>query len=309
MLVTGAGGPAGINVIKDLAGYYHVVAVDASPYSEGFILADEYYIVPLAYNPTFIDKLLAIIHSRDVDLVIPTVDEEIDVLARASENNEELSRLVSEGKLVLHPLATVSLCLDKLLLYEYLSKTMPEIVPNYSTNPRELEPKIIVRKPRRGRGGRGIAIGRREDFKPSQGFFYVEYLPGREWTVDVLTNREGESLVAVPRIRVKVRGGVSVIGKVVLNEDILNIVKQLTKTIKFTGPLNIQFKEDEQGRPKLQEINLRFSGGLDITIAAGAPLPRILVDIWTTGHSELLTIIRIREGIYYKIYNVYHARG
>ena len=39
--------------------------------------------------------------------------------------------------------------------------------------------------------------------------------------------------------------------------------------LKFIGPINIQFKLDSQGIPKLVEINPRLSGGFPITAASG----------------------------------------
>ncbi|MEM3927164.1 MAG: ATP-grasp domain-containing protein [Desulfurococcaceae archaeon] len=76
----------------------------------------------------------------------------------------------------------------------------------------------------------------------------------------MLTDRSGDEIVVVPRVRLKTRGGVSVVGEVKLNESILYYTREIIKKIKFNEPLNIQFKEDSIGFPKLQEINVRFSG-------------------------------------------------
>ena len=119
------------------------------------------------------------IRSRGVSLVIPTVDEEIDVLAGEVEKGGEVAKLVNKDKIVLHPVDTVRSCLDKLLFYDYVSMRVPEIVPEYPVDPDELESSIVVKKPRRGHRGRSVAVGRKEEFTAEPGFFYVEYLPGR----------------------------------------------------------------------------------------------------------------------------------
>ena len=83
ILVTGAGGPAGINVIKLLKGEYYIVSTDINPYSEGFAISDKYYLISPAYNEKqFIKDIERIIEEEKIDLVIPTVDEEIEVLAK-----------------------------------------------------------------------------------------------------------------------------------------------------------------------------------------------------------------------------------
>ncbi|MEN2999473.1 MAG: ATP-grasp domain-containing protein [Acidilobaceae archaeon] len=293
VLVTGAGGPAGINVVKLLKrDGFRVVATDASPYSEGFALADASYVVPPAHHPQFPEELERVARGEGVDLVVITVDEEIEVLS---------SRELGE-KYVMHPPHTVEVCLNKYLTYKAVEKALPEVVPEYSTSPRELSSEHVVSKPVKGRGSRGIAVGRREEFQEREGVFFVEYLPGDEWTVDIVTSREGELLAAVPRRRLKTRAGVSVIGEVRLEERVLRYTERLLQIMKFTGPLNIQFKESSRGELKLQEINLRFSGALDISAAAGVNLPSLLARSWLFGER---VSFRVKEGRYVRVPEAY----
>ena len=298
-MVTGAGGSAGINVISSLKKHHKIVAVDASPYSEGFVLADKYYLIKMAKEEGFLCDLINIVERESIDLVIPTVDEEIDVLSKEDFRHKD--------KFVLHPKETVEMCLDKYVTYKYLSEKVSEIVPEISTDPSDVSSEIVVKKPRKGRGSRNIEIKKKKEVTKENNFIYVEYLPGREWTVDTLTDRDGNLVVAVPRVRLKTRGGISIIGKVELDKNILNKVKMIVDNVLFTGPINIQFKEDKRGEPKLQEINPRFSGGLDITIAAGANLPKILTDIWL--ESKYPDEIKIKEGIYVKVWKALEARA
>lgn len=298
VLVTGAGGPAGINVIKLLKreGYY-IISTDINPYSEGFVLSDKYYIInPANEREKFIEDLERIIENEKIDLVIPTVDEEIEVLA----NNE----IKYKEKIVIHPKETVNICLNKLKTYEFLKDKIPEIIPEYSDNPKDLKSEKIVKKPIKGRGSRDITIGNKNEFKKEDGFFFVEYLPGNEWTVDALTDKNGNLVAAIPRIRLKTKAGVSIIGEIKMNKKIIEYIDKITRILKFTGGFNIQFKEDKDGNPKLQEINLRFSGGLDITDAAGVNLPKILIDIWM--NKKFNKKFNIKEGKYVKIPTVYY---
>lgn len=63
-------------------------------------------------------------------------------------------------------------------------------------------------------------------------------------------------MVVVPRIRLKTRGGISVVGEVMLNKDIVYHTREIIKKLRFNGYLNIQFKkEDSRGFSKLQEID------------------------------------------------------
>jgi len=292
--VTGAGGPAGLNTIRSLAEKYYVVALDANLYSEGFLFASKHYLVPYARDPDYINRLAGIVDLEDISIIIPTVDEEIRVLSR------EKARLKAE--VIVHPPESVEVVLDKYLTYSFLSKRLPDIVPSFGIDPEDVESEVIVEKPRCSRGSRNISILRKEDAIRKTGYVYVEYLPGREWTVDILTSRNGEIVIAIPRIRLKTRGGISIMGEVKLDEHILDVCRRIASVLKFRGPLNMQFKEDVNGVPKLTEINPRFSGGLDITIAAGADLPKLLIDLWVY---DKIPEVKIREGIYVKVWHTY----
>lgn len=297
VLVTGAGGPAGINTVLSLkrARLFKVVTTDIVDVCEGAFLSDRHHVISPAYKEEeFLRDLFSLIENEGVDVVIPTVDEEIVVLARHVDSTSGFP------KIIVHPRETVEICSNKLKAYEYLEKRVPEVVPEYSLSPRNLSCEVVVKKPLIGRGSRNIEVGRRDAMKEESGFFFVECLPGREWTVDVITDRGGQPMVIVPRVRLKTRGGISVIGAVKLDGRIIKCTKRILDALRFTGPLNIQFKEDGNSNPKLLEINPRFSGGLDITISAGADLPRILVEYWLFNRKPQR--VRIREGLYVKIY-------
>ncbi|MEM4914059.1 MAG: ATP-grasp domain-containing protein [Desulfurococcaceae archaeon] len=296
ILVTGAGGPAGVSTILLLRDFYRIVSTDINLYSEGFAVSHRYYIIPPAVKEeSFVENLMEIVEREEVDLVIPTVDEEIEVLSRNTS--------LFGDKLVVHPRETVEICLNKYKTYEYFKNKIPEIIPEFSKNPKDISSELVVKKPVKSRGSRGVVTGSKEVFKEEDGFFFVEYLPGREWTVDVLTDRSGDEIVVVPRVRLKTRGGVSVVGEVKLNKSILYYTREIIKKIKFKGPLNIQFREDPVGFPKLQEINVRFSGGLEITAASGVNLPKILVEYWVYDRKPVE--IHIEEGVYVVIPQTY----
>lgn len=297
VLVTGAGGPAGINTVLSLrkSRLFRVITTDITGICEGAFLSSKHFIISPALNENeFLRDLSSLIKNEKVDVVILTVDEEIAVLAK------HLNAVDFSSKLIIHPRETIEICLNKLKTYEYLGKIVPNIVPEYSLDPKSLSSEIVVKKPMVGRGSRGVEVSKKCLMKEESGFFFVEYLPGREWTVDVVTDRSGNPIVIVPRIRLKTRGGVSVIGMVKLDGRIIEYTKRILSALRFTGPLNIQFREDGNSNPKLLEINPRFSGGLDITMSAGADLPRILVEYWLFNKKPKK--IKIREGLYVKIY-------
>ncbi|MCK4496627.1 MAG: ATP-grasp domain-containing protein, partial [Candidatus Aenigmarchaeota archaeon] len=108
---------------------------------------------------------------------------------------------------------------------------------------------------------------------------FCEHLPGYEYTSDVLCDLDGKPLVIMPRKRLEVYKGVCVRGKMEKNEKIIKNIEKMCEVLKFIGPINIQFKIDSNGNPKLVEANPRFSGGLPISIGAGVNTLNLLYDL------------------------------
>ncbi|MGB8085109.1 MAG: ATP-grasp domain-containing protein, partial [Nitrososphaeraceae archaeon] len=123
-----------------------------------------------------------------------------------------------------------------------------------------------------------------------------------EYTIDVLSDLEKRALMAVPRIRIQTKAGISTKGRVLKNRKIEDECKQIADFIGIRGPCCIQMKEDENGIVKLVEINPRMGGGTIFTTLAGANFPMMLIDL--IEHKKVkvpeiqeITVIRYYEEI------------
>jgi carbamoyl-phosphate synthase large subunit len=272
-LVTGSGGPAGMNALRFLPKEIPVVACDADPGAEEkgkkTGRAFTFYTVPLAGDPQFLNKVQDIAERESVEIIIPTVDEDLPIFSR--------NRSRFTARVIISPQETVETCDDKLLLYEklkdsgispgFLVTDKREDILNFQKNQK------IFMKPRVGRGSRGIESFEKADLIPDEKInkknIFCEYLPGKEYTIDAMCDLEGNLLVAIPRIRISTDRGISVHGKTEKNQDLLEKVAFICNTLKFIGHINIQFKLDSHGIPRLVEINPRLSGGFPLTVASG----------------------------------------
>ncbi len=82
----------------------------------------------------------------------------------------------------------------------------------------------------------------------------------------------------VPRERVVIRAGVIDRGRTSNDPALIDLALACAAAIPFAGAVNIQCRV-VNGRPVVFEINPRFSGGIPLTIAAGADFPRMLLDL------------------------------
>ena len=131
-------------------------------------------------------------------------------------------------------------------------------------------------KPRFGRGSRDVMLLRRPARSWPSALRQVPdpivqtQLAGREFTCDALVDRDG-AIVASPRAGARRReAGISVKGTTFEDAEVTNVVGRALQAVGLTGPANVQGFVAEDGGVAVVEINPRFSGGLPLTLAAGA---------------------------------------
>jgi len=150
VLVTGAGGPAGVCAIRGLADRHEVVAVDADPLAVGLRLATASRVVPRADRPGFVEALCATAAETGATVLLPTVAEELVLLA------EHRTELAAAGLAAWLPdPAAVQRCTDKWRFAETLHAAgVPTPATGLGTAEGVPGPWII--KPRFGRGSRDV---------------------------------------------------------------------------------------------------------------------------------------------------------
>jgi carbamoyl-phosphate synthase large subunit len=156
-------------------------------------------------------------------------------------------------------------------------------VPLTAPGPREQSegwdavPGPWVVKPRFGRGSRDVylvddvtelAWACRRVTDP----IVQSRLAGREFTVDLLTDRKGVLVGAVPRWRVETKDGISTKGMTFANNAVVSIATRALRAVGLCGAANLQGFVADDGTVSVIEINPRFSGGLPLSLAAGADL-------------------------------------
>ena len=256
-----------------------VVVTDVNPLSPAVYAADRAFRVPLATDAEYVSQLLAICQAAQIHLVVPTIDDELMVLAEAAPT------FAAAGvRVAVSPLETTSICNDKHVTCRALRDKGIAAAESYLPGELPASPRFpLFVKPRVGRGGVGAHYIR--DARDLAFFLdYVaepvveEYLDGPEFTIDLLCDFAGTPLSIVPRERVLVRAGVSDRGRTSADPRLIALAQACAGALTFAGPVNIQCRVVGD-RPVVFEINPRFSGGIPLTIHAGADFPRLLLEL------------------------------
>jgi carbamoyl-phosphate synthase large subunit len=294
VLVPGAAGPAGINTIKSLkmaAFGGRILATDSSSLSAGFFMADVNEVIPEADDHSFVDRLFHIVKMYQVEVLMPSSGFDIYPY---SENRKQLAEMGAEA--IVSDRDKLEICRDKMLTFQTLSNKF--ILPFTTEEPNKIDIFPVLAKPRFGKGSRGIVkIDDESDLRyitsKRDDLVFQEYLPGTEYTVDVLSDLNGKPLLAVPRIRMQTKAGISTKGRVLrdpaLEIDCMNIAEY----IGIRGPCCMQMKESAEGRLKLIEVNPRMGGGTIFTSLAGANFPALLLDMIEGKQISVPTISEI----------------
>lgn len=259
---------------------WQIYSADIDPYAAGLYLVDpsRRMIVPRGDSESFVAEITELCDRERIDVLVPTVDSELLPLAIAR------AELAEHGiALVLASEQTLRDCLDKWTLHARCTGALrvPEtVLVDADFDPGACTPPVIV-KPRSGSGSRGVR--RVDDVEelmrlPRDGTLLVqEYLPGTEYSLDVLARADGAILAVVPRSRLKVDSGIAVTGRTVHDESLESIGALVAQRIGLTSVANVQVKLTGDGEPALLEVNPRFPGTMSLTVASGVNMPRLCV--------------------------------
>lgn len=340
VLITGAGAPGAPGIIKSLRlvkeRKIRIIGVDMDKNAVGFGMVDKDYVVPMAEDKNFIKKLLEIAKKEKVDVIIPLVTKELLKLAQNKSKFEKfgIEISISEPK-------SLEIANNKYLLMKHCSENnVPAPIFKLVKNYNDFEKAVyslgyprenVCFKPPISMGLRGFRILTKKldrfnllmkekptnvlttleeikpvlkKAKPFPELIVMEYLPGEEYSVDVLADN-GKALVVIPRLREKIKMGISFVGTVVKDKEIIDYSTKIVETLKLNGNIGFQFKRDKNGVPKIIECNPRVQGTIVLCTAAGANLVYLAVKLALGEKIEKPKIkwgtkmIRYWEEVYY----------
>ncbi|TQQ79321.1 ATP-grasp domain-containing protein [Halonotius terrestris] len=306
VLITGAGAPGASGIIRSLRTTdereFHIVGVDMDSEAYGFALVDEHATVPAGDDEAFVPRLAEIADHVDADVILPLTTAEIEPLAA--------NRDAFKGTVMVSETEALGVANDKGQLYEFLDSEGFAAAPDYRRVDTEAEFVAAVEdlgypenpvcfKPPVASGMRGFrvldestdrltrlleskpdtAVTTLDEMRPilasAEEFpelAVMEYLPGEEYSVDVLAMGEDVGPV-IPRSRTRTRAGISFEGTVERREDLIAAATEISQQLGLEYNINIQFKYDADGEPKVIEINPRVSGTIIMCVGAGANMP------------------------------------
>ena len=305
---SGVGFPSFGRYLKRLGKDFRIIGASSERDKAGFTFIDKGYFVCRPEDNNYVNDLLSVCKKEKVKILIPSDPNELISVAGNKDKFKKIGTLVLSSSL-----ESIQIAEDKEKFFIFCKEKgipAPDFikVKNYKDFRRAVlqlgyPKKEVCFKPKISSGTRGFRVlsskGNRlhsllkdhagtvmaefsevcSILKTSKHFpeiLVMEFLPGKEYSVDILANN-GKPQIIVPRTRDKILLGGSFLGQAVNEKEIIRYSKKIVEGLNLDTIIGIQFRKDEKGVPKAIEVNPRIQGAALLSVAAGADLVRLAI--------------------------------
>ncbi len=275
VLLTGVG--KRYDVVTAFAEQAFTIAADPSPLAPARYAADLAVAPPPIDDAAYVPFLREVCERHGVQAVVPLTDLDIEVLARSG-----LPAFVPAPEVCR---ATYDKYEAHLRLGGHGLPSPPTCLPG-----EEPESFPVLVKPRRGSGARSLhPAADREEAE-----FFVRYVPepvmvqrlmrGPEYSIDILCDLDGRCLNAIPRTMIESRGGESIKGTTLRDDELIELGRAVGEALPVRGPCTVQAFRDPELGLAVTDVNPRFGGAFCAPMYAARPgrtYPELILRIAT----------------------------
>lgn len=255
-----------------------IIGVDISRDAPALYFCDITEIVCRISDKNYIPSLLAICERENVDCLIPTIDTDLLLLSKHKHCFEHIGT-----KVLISRTEKVQICRDKNYTADYfISLGLKSPKPFNSVEKYEAElnlkkqsfPAFI--KPKDGSSSiNAYRVDNLDDLKlyaeKIRDYIIQPYISGKEYTIDIFCDYDGNPVYITPRERMAVRAGEVLKTRIVQDEVMIAEMQALIADYMPCGQITVQLIRDEKtGDNYYIEINPRFGGGAPLSMKAGA---------------------------------------
>lgn len=270
ILLTGAGGPAGLALARQLRSH-EVIGVDMADLGDNARLFTEVHRGPAAVDLALLPFLRDLARRCRVDLLIPTVQDELPVIASAAD--------LLGVPVLSSPSHGVALAHDKLLTAWALADAgvaVPQTVPASELADDTFAFPFLL-KPRVSRGGRGVrviddaaALASARETGLDDVLLAQAFAPGDEFDVQVYreAGRPASEVIVCRKTELK-EGRVGNAAGVErcapgVDADVAALAARAVEALDLTGPADVDVRRLADGTPVVLEINARFGANSEV---------------------------------------------
>ena len=263
---------------EDLGVDLTIVGADITASAPALFFCDETQIVCRIKEPQYIPQLLEICEKEQIDCLIPTIDTDLLLLA---ENKQKFEAIGT--KVLISAVDKVKLCRDKRFTADYfISVGLKSPLPVDDVEQYDMGYPAFI-KPKDGSSSvDAYKVNNEEDLRTYAGkiadYIIQPFISGREFTIDIFCDYEGNPVYITPRERLAVRAGEVLKTQIYQDDVMIEEMKKLIADYKPCGQITVQLIQDECTKDNYYiEINPRFGGGAPLSIKAGADSAKAVI--------------------------------
>jgi carbamoyl-phosphate synthase large subunit len=255
-----------------------VIGADMSETAPALFFVDDFAKLPYVLEDNYIDELIALIKAKNICMVVPTIDTELQILA----DNKMKIEFETSAKVMISSSKVIEVCNNKFFSYDFFEKNGFDLPKQISID-EDVQKFPVFIKPLNGSSSvNAYKVNNRKELDFFK--YYIkepiiqEFIEGIEYTIDICCNFNSKPLFIVPRKRIAVRSGEISKGQIIMDEDIIYTARKLIDVLKPVAQITLQCIKSK-GRIFFIEVNARFGGGAPISIKAGANSPKLLLQL------------------------------
>jgi carbamoyl-phosphate synthase large subunit len=167
---------------------------------------------------------------------------------------------------------------DKYLAHQFFDSNGVHSPPSWLPDdvPGDVEFPVLV-KARQGFGSTNIYRAENRE----QLDFFLRYTTadsfvqkccrGEEFSIDVFCDFDGRCLNAIPRTMIESRGGESIKGTVIHDQELIDLGRSVVEALGVRGPCTVQAFRDAEIGLGITDVNTRFGGAFPAPMYAALP--------------------------------------
>lgn len=298
ILIFPGGSDVGVEIWKSLKDCkkINLFSANSAVSNHSPFIFKKHFTVPSITDYKWIDAINNIVMVYNIDYIFPAHD---DVILALSNNKEKIN-----AKILISPEKTCLICRSKIKTYEFFKDIIP--VPKIFKNIKEIKNFPIFIKPDLGQGSRDAykiddIYSLKTIIKSKNNMLMMEYLPGKEFTIDCFSDRKKGLVFCKGRERVRTKAGAATHTKLV--DNLTNSIFQeyaqiISNKLIFYGSWFFQVKQDIKYEYVLLEIAPRIAGTMSLNRNLGVNFPLLSIyeaegiDIKIMGNNICLELDR-----------------
>ncbi len=214
----------------------------------------------------YLKQIKNIVTKFKIELIVPCTNFDLDLLSKKKDYFKKKKCLLSVSdnnliKKLINKNETYFFCKKNKISTPKIYQKFEEVIN---------KKKKFVIKEKFGHSSKGLKVIsniKRKHFRKN--YIVQDFINGQEFHLDILNDFTGKFISCCPKKKIAMRDGETEKAEIVLNKQIINYAKKISKVFKHIGNLDCDLIIKKNKKIYFLDFNPRFGGGYPFTHLSG----------------------------------------